>query len=164
MGAAYVAADRARQGVPDAPSRPTAANFPTCRVDRAAGKAIHHRILASGRKTKKFTRGEWPQNAGLVQTPDGTLYGVTGGNPDGTTEPSLCSIGNIATAGCGTLYTIDTAGRFSQLHTLSNGDGAYRWSSSQLTACVLASLRKFPQQLQAAHYGGLLNAHRCARS
>jgi uncharacterized repeat protein (TIGR03803 family) len=80
--------------------------------------------------------GEWPQNAGLAQTPDGTLYGVTGGNPYGTIGAPLCYVGNIATAGCGTLYKIDLAGRFKQVHTLSSGDGAY--GLFPMTSMILA--------------------------
>lgn len=70
--------------------------------------------------------GEYPQNDGLVQTADGTLYGVTGGNPyaEGYYVP-LCYIGGATSFSCGTLYKIDTAGHFTQLRSFGDGDGSY---------------------------------------
>ena len=101
-----------------------------------------YKITPAGEETVLYrfsgsaSDGEWPQNAGLAQTPDGSLYGVTGGNPYATIGAPLCYVGKVGTAGCGTLYKIDSVGRFKQLHTLSNGDGAY--GLFPMTSMILA--------------------------
>jgi uncharacterized repeat protein (TIGR03803 family) len=91
------------------------------RITPSGTESILHRFTASA------VDGEYPQNDGLVQTPDGTLYGATGGNPygDGFGFVPLCYVGSGTTFSCGTLYKIDTADRFTQLAVFGNSDGSY---------------------------------------
>ncbi len=56
---------------------------------------------------------------GLVQTPDGLLYGVA--SRFGTGSPTGCGFANT----CGTLFRIDTAGNFTLLHNFGTTDGLY---------------------------------------
>lgn len=98
----------------------------------AGGCGIVYKITSSGVETvlHRFTAtadGEYPQNDGLVQTPDGMLYGATGGNPyaEGYGYVPYCYVGGGTTFSCGTVYKIDTAGNFTQLQVFGDSDGAY---------------------------------------
>lgn len=99
-----------------------------CVVD---GCGTVYRVTTTGEESilYRFTGsaldGENPQNAGLVQLSDGTLYGVTGGNPYGVIGLQYCYVGYVDTAGCGTLFQISTSNKFQQLHNFGSGDGAY---------------------------------------
>lgn len=99
----------------------------------AGGCGIVFRIAADGTETvlHRFTAtaadGEYPQQDGLVQTPDGTLWGTTGGNPygDGFGFVPLCVVGGSTAFSCGTVWKIPPLGRFTQVAVLGAGDGAY---------------------------------------
>jgi uncharacterized repeat protein (TIGR03803 family) len=56
---------------------------------------------------------------GLVQTPDGLLYGVA--STYGSGPPTGCGFANS----CGTLFRIDTTGNFTLLHNFGTTDGLY---------------------------------------
>jgi uncharacterized repeat protein (TIGR03803 family) len=56
---------------------------------------------------------------GLVQTPDGMLYGIA--SRFGSGPPAGCGFTN----GCGTLFRIDTAGNFTLLHNFGTTDSPY---------------------------------------
>jgi uncharacterized repeat protein (TIGR03803 family) len=56
---------------------------------------------------------------GLVQAPDGRLYGVA--STYGSGSPTGCGFSNS----CGTLFRIDTAGNFALLHNFGTTDGEY---------------------------------------
>ncbi|MBS0447183.1 MAG: hypothetical protein JSR59_14690 [Proteobacteria bacterium] len=92
------------------------------RIDASTGdETVLHRFAATS------LDGEYPQNDGLAQTPDGTLYGTTGGNPygDGAGFVPLCRVGGSTSFSCGTIYRIDTQGKFKQLVDFGKSDGAY---------------------------------------
>jgi len=91
------------------------------RITPAGAETIVHRFTATA------ADGEYPQDDGLVQTPDGTLYGTTGGNPygDGFGNVPLCYVGSGTTFSCGTIYSIALTGRFTQLAVFGDSDGAY---------------------------------------
>jgi uncharacterized repeat protein (TIGR03803 family) len=101
------------------------------RVTTTGEESILHRFSGSA------IDGETPQNAGLVQTPDGVLYGVTGGNPFGIIGLQYCYVGSVKTPGCGTLFQIGTDGKFEQLHNFGSGDGAD--GLFPMTSMILAS-------------------------
>jgi uncharacterized repeat protein (TIGR03803 family) len=91
------------------------------RVSLSGEESVLHRFTATARD------GEYPQADGIAQTPDGTLYGATGGNPygEGFGFVPLCRVGGSTAFSCGTLWKIDPRGRFSQLEVFGAGDGAY---------------------------------------
>jgi len=80
--------------------------------------------------------GFWPLNSGVTQTADGSLYGVTGGNPYGSSNMPGCYIGSATQAfGCGTVYKIDSAGTLSLVDTFALGIGIYGiWPQSSMIA------------------------------
>lgn len=95
-----------------------------------AGCGTVYRVTTAGQESVlyRFTGhardGETPENAGLAQAADGTLYGVNGGNPFGTIGLPLCYVGSTTTAGCGTLFRITTGGRFEQVYNFGSGNGS----------------------------------------
>jgi len=99
----------------------------------AGGCGIVFRLGTDGSYTvlHRFTgtdgSGEYPQGAGLTQMPDGTLYGVTGGNPygEGFGYVPLCQIGSGTTWSCGTLFTITPGGTLTQIFDFGESNSAY---------------------------------------
>jgi len=99
---------------------------------RAGGCGTVFRVSPQGDYTvlHRFTAtagdGEYPQGAGLVQTANGQLYGVTGGNPygDGYGYVPYCSVNGDTSFSCGTVYSIDSDGQFTQLHDFGVGNSA----------------------------------------
>jgi uncharacterized repeat protein (TIGR03803 family) len=79
------------------------------KIDKTGRYSVLHRM-----KTL-----EGGQLRGLVQTPDGLLYGVA--SRFGSGPPTGCGFANS----CGTLFRIDTAGNFASLHNFGTTDGSY---------------------------------------
>lgn len=99
----------------------------------AGVETVLHRFAASA------LDGEYPQDDGLVQTPDGAFWGATGGNPygDGAGFVPLCYVGSGTTFSCGTLYRIAPSGVFAQVAVFGNSDGA--WGLFPHATPILAS-------------------------
>lgn len=70
--------------------------------------------------------GEYPEGDGLVQATDGSFYGTTLGNPygEGGGFVPLCTVGGSTAFSCGTVYRIDSRGRFGTVAQFGLGDGA----------------------------------------
>jgi uncharacterized repeat protein (TIGR03803 family) len=111
----------------------------------AGGCGTVYRLTTSGayRVLHRFTAtaadGEYPQDDGLVQLPDGTLIGATGGNPygDGWGFVPLCQPGGATAFSCGTLYKISPNGSFTQLVVFGDSNGA--WGLFPHATLMLAS-------------------------
>jgi uncharacterized repeat protein (TIGR03803 family) len=101
------------------------------RITTAGDEKVLYRFTGSA------TDGEWPQNAGLAWVSDDTLYGVSSGNPYGVDGPPECYVGSIATAGCGIVFELTTAGKFTALHNFGSGDGSL--GLFPMTSMILAS-------------------------
>lgn len=84
--------------------------------------------------------GEYPRNSGLVEMPDGSLYGALGGNPtgDGLGYVPLCTTSGGATSfSCGTLYRLGTDGQYSTELDFGSANGA--WGLFPQSTLILAT-------------------------
>ena len=99
----------------------------------AGGCGTVFKLTPSGTETvlHRFTAtaldGEYPEGDGLVQAPDGSLYGTTLGNPygEGFGFVPLCVLNGSTAFSCGTVYRITALGRFSQVALFGKSDGTY---------------------------------------
>jgi uncharacterized repeat protein (TIGR03803 family) len=90
-----------------------------------SGGGAVFKLDASGRETvlHSFTGGSDGRSpaAGVIRDDTGNLYGTAqlGGNTDCQTY------GNYQREGCGVIFKVDSAGRFSVLYTFSGAEGAF---------------------------------------